>query len=212
MRSVRAFPLPLIILAVLSSRTAAAQTDNRLAVGGSVTSRIAGSSATAASSAIGFELRLGHEEEHWGWVSSFFGWYDMDLEAAPALQMGASGHLRVRPVLAGYGHTWIRGRAAITADVLGGFAFNSFHLDPSGLAEYQRHGAAGIDTQATNTLAIKPEVQLWYDLSSRFGFKISGGYLISRPTVTVTSTLGRDSRDVRADTILITVGIVYSII
>jgi hypothetical protein len=201
-----------MVLAVLSSRTAAAQMDNRLAVGGSVTSPIAGSSTTAASSAIGFELRLGHEEEQWGWASSFFSWYDMDLEAAATLRAGAPGQLRVRPVLAGYGYTWIRGRAAITANVLGGLAFNSFHLDPSALTEYQRRGATSIDTEATNALAIKPEVQLWYDLSSRFGLKISGGYLISRPTVTVTSTLGRDSRDVRADTILITVGIVYSII
>ena len=89
-------------------------TDNRFAVGGSIPSRIAGSSTTAASAAIGFELRLSHEEEQLGWASSFFN---------------------------------------------GGFAFNSFHLDPSAFTEYQRRGATGIDSEATNTLAIKPEVQ-----------------------------------------------------
>jgi hypothetical protein len=112
----------------------------------------------------------------------------------------------------GYGYTWIRGKTAITVDALGGFAFNSFHLDPAALADYQRRGATTVNTEATNTFVLKPEVQVWYDLSPRFGLKISGGYLISRPTVSLTSSIGRDTRAVRADTILIALGLVYSIL
>jgi hypothetical protein len=206
------FGFVLTVLVVLSSETVAAQTDNRLAVGGSVTSRIAGSSVTDASAHIGFELRLGHEREEWGWAYSFFGWYDMELEASPAMPPSTLGRLRVRPVMLGYGYTWIRGPASITVDMLGGFSFNSFHLDPATIAAYEHRGATGIDGEATNTFVIKPEVQVWYDLSPRYGLKISGGYLISRPSVSITSTLGRDTRALKADTILITVGFVYSII
>ena len=77
--------LALMIFTLFSAHGVAAQTDNRLAVGGSITSRIAGSSSTDASSDIGFELRLGHEQQQWGWAYSFFGWYDMDLMASPTL-------------------------------------------------------------------------------------------------------------------------------
>ena len=112
----------------------------------------------------------------------------------------------------GYGYTWILDRTTITADVLSGFAFNSFHLDPATIAAYQRRGATNIDGEATNTFVIKPEIQLWYDLLSRFGLKLTGGYLVSRPSMTLASTLSRDTRSIGADTIVITFGVVYSIL
>jgi hypothetical protein len=188
-----------------------AQTDNRLAIGGSVTTRIAGSSAAAASSDVGFELRIGHEHEGWGWANSFFSWFDTDIQQPTTLSASDLGRLRIRPFMFGYGYTRIRGRAAITADLVGGFALNSFHLDQATIADYQRRGATDIRGEATNTFVLKPELTVWYDLNSRFGIKVNGGYLVARPTVTVASTLGRDARSVRADTFLITFGVVYSI-
>jgi hypothetical protein len=205
------FILAALGAAFLLPTEAAAQTDNKLAIGLSVTTRIAGSSRADASSDFGLDVRLGHEREEWGWAYSFFGWFDIGLQGQPMVPTERLGKLRVRPIMVGYGYTWIRGRSAITADLLGGFAFNSFHLDAAATAEYERRGAARLDTEATNTFVLKPEVQVWRDLSSKIGLKLSGGYLISRPTVTVTSTLGRDARSVRADTFLITAGVVYSI-
>jgi hypothetical protein len=58
---------------------------------------------------------------------------------------------------------------------------------------------------------LKPEVQVWYDVNSRFGLKLEGGYLIARPSVVITSSLGEDDRPVRADTLLVTIGVVFSI-
>ncbi|HWW86692.1 MAG TPA: hypothetical protein VNZ26_24020 [Vicinamibacterales bacterium] len=188
-----------------------AQTDNRLAVGLSVTTQIAGSSQNTSSSEIGIDVRLGHQHDEWGWANSFFSWFDTELAGQPTVASAALGDLRERPMLAGYGYTKTRGKYAITADLIGGYSFNSFHLDPAATADYQRRGAAVLDTEATNTFVVKPEVQLWYDLSSRIGLKFSGGYLISRPTVTITTTLGQDSRPVRADAFLVTFSVVYSI-
>jgi hypothetical protein len=114
--------------------------------------------------------------------------------------------------MAGYGYTWVRGRAAITGDLVGGYSFNSLNLDPAAVQEYSRRlGATGVDAEATNAFALKPEVQIWYDLNSRFGLKIDGGYLIARPSVVITSSLGEDVHHIRADTFLITVGLVYSL-
>ncbi len=190
---------------------AIAQDDNRLAVGLSVTTRAAGSSTAHASSDFGFEVRLGHERQEWAWAYSFFSWFDTGLQGQPIVAAESLGRLRVRPILLGYGYTWVRGRSTITADLLGGVAFNSLHLDQLATAEYQRRGATNIDTEATNTFAVEPEVQVWYDLSPRVGLKLAGGYLVSRPSISVTSSLGRDTRPVRADTVLITFGAVYSI-
>jgi hypothetical protein len=201
----------LFLAAMLWPASLSAQTDNRLGVGASVTTRVAGSSSTTSSSDVGFDVRLGHEHDGWGWAYSFFSWFDTDLEGRPSVSRDSLGRLRMRPFMAGYGHTWTRGRYSITADLLGGFSFNSFDLDPSARTEYLVRGASDIDAGASNTFVMKPEVQVWYDVSPKFGVKISGGYLVSRPTVSIKSTLGEDARPVKADTILITVGIVYSI-
>ena len=64
---------------------------------------------------------------------------------------------------------------------------------------------------ASAAKALKPEIQVWYDLNSRFGLKLNGGYLVARPSVVITSSRGEEVRPVRADTFLITAGLVYSL-
>ena len=89
---------------------------------------------------------------------------------------------------------------------------NSFRLDPSTIANYQRLGAGNGHGEATYTFVVKPELTLWYDLNRRIGIKANRGYLVARPSITIVSTLGRDAQSIRADTFLITVGVVYSIL
>jgi hypothetical protein len=204
--------LAVVVVTVISVSDARGQTDSRLAVGMSVTTRLASASDASGSAGVGFEWRIGHEGQGWTWQHSFFNWFDTGVQEPIAERTVALGHLRVRPIMAGYGYTWIRGRAAITADLLGGYTLNSFALDGAAQAEYsQRLGATRVDPEATNALAIKPEIQVWYDLNPRFGLKLSSGYLITRPSVVITSSLGQDVRPVRADTFLMTFGLVYSL-
>src|SRR5207244_10339040 len=62
-----------VAVAVMSSASAAhAQTDNRLAVGLSLTSRLANSSDASGSADVGFELRVGHKTAGWGQHYSLF--------------------------------------------------------------------------------------------------------------------------------------------
>ena len=67
------------------------------------------------------------------------------------------------------------------------------------------------ESEATNAFAVKPEVQVWYDLNDRFALKLTGGYLIERPSVVITSSIGRDERSIRADAFVVTIGVVYSL-
>jgi hypothetical protein len=200
------------LCALLWATEAYAQVDNRLALGMSLTSRLTESPGTANNSDLGFELRIGHQRSGWGWENSFFGWFDLGVRQSGTSPEADLGNLRMRPVMVGYGYTKVRGRATVTADLVGGFSFNSFDLAPSAAADYQaRTGGRNVDGHASNTFTLKPEVQIWYDLSERFGLRVTGGYLIARPSVTISSTLGDDKRSVRADVFLVTVGVVYSI-
>jgi hypothetical protein len=199
---------------------AVAQTDSRLAIGGSVTTRLATSSEAGGGADIGFEWRLGYAVPGWGWQNSLFSWFDSAVVGTIAGAPGTAGagtlfelgNMRLRPIMAGYGYTWVRGKTAITADLVGGYSLNSFKIEPAALQEYsRRRGATGVEAEGTNSFALKPEVQIWYDINSRFGLKLNGGYLISRPSVVITSSLGEDIRPVKADTFLITAGLVYSL-
>ena len=201
----------IVVIVALWASNARAQTDNRLAVGMSVTMRPTGSENTSGGADVGFEMRIGHERNAWGWQTSFFNWFDTGVSGPIGGRTSDLGEIRIRPIMVGYGYTRLRGRAAITADVVGGYAFNSFQLDPSASANYLRLGATVTSSEVTNTFAVKPEVLVWYDLNERFGLKLNAGYLIARPTVTIVSTLGEEARAVRADTFLITVGLVYSL-
>jgi hypothetical protein len=197
---------------VLSVCDARAQTDSRLAIGLSVTARAPSSSDASGSADVSLELRLGHGRRGWDWQNAFFGWFNTEVHGPIAARVLDLGALRVRPIMAGYGYSWIRGRTALTADLVGGYTLNSFQMDPTALAEYsQRLGATRVESEATNAFAAKPEVQVWYDLNPRFGLKLSGGYLIARPSIVIRSSLGEDVRSVRADTFLVTIGVVYSL-
>jgi hypothetical protein len=201
-----------LVVAALPVCDAHAQTDSRLAVGMSVTARAISSSDASGSANLGFELRLGHGEPGWSWQNSFFGWFDTGVQGSVATRVIGLGQLRVRPIMAGYGYTWTRRRAAITADLVGGYSIDSFTLAPAAGAEYsQQLGATRVDSKATNSFVVKPEIQVWYDLNPRFGLKLNGGYLIARPSVVITSSLGEDIRPVRADAFLVTIGLVYSL-
>jgi hypothetical protein len=57
---------------------------------------------------------------------------------------------------------------------------------------------------------VKPEVSTWIDVSDKVGLNVSIGYMVARPTVTLTTALGSDPRAVRADVVMVKVGLVYS--
>ena len=157
-----------LLAATFSANEAHAQTDNRLALGVSVTSRVASSDIAGSSSSVGFEWRLGHEKQAWGWQTSLFSWFDSEVEQETmVLRPAVLGKLRIRPIMVGYGYTWIRGRAAITTDMVGGFAFNSLEDRPgggrrirgAGRHRHQRGRVEQLRRQARGEGLVRPQSQ-----------------------------------------------------
>ena len=95
---------------------------------------------------------------------------------------------------------------------MGGYAFTSFtRRDSFDSAFLAAHGVGVTKTSSSNAFVLRPEVAIWHDLNKKFGLNITGGYIIARPEVTVTSALGEDRQRVRADMFTLRAGLVYSV-
>ena len=58
---------------------------------------------------------------------------------------------------------------------------------------------------------MRPQVSLWRNVSRKVGVNVSAGYMIARPTFTVSTTLGEERQRVRADQFILKIGVVYSV-
>lgn len=202
----------LLCVSFAGASTAHAQSDGRFALGASVTTRTPLGSADASGTAsVGLLWRFGHSTPGWGWQWGM-DWFATDLDRAIGGASTEFGELHVRPIMGGYGYTLVRGATSITVDAIAGYAFSSLSLSPAAGDAYRtRLGAQRATASASNTLAAKPEIEVWHDLNKRVGFVVNGGYLVARPEVTVTSSLGVDSRRLRADMFMLKLGLVYSL-
>ena len=189
-----------------------AQTEGRLALGLDFGTKIGSSERSVGHSGVGLLWRFGHGGEGWGWRYGL-GWYSTDvLEPVGDVAPSEFGDLHIRPILVGYGYSRQLGPALVTGKVMGGYAFNTFKLNPAFDDIYrQRLGATTITTDASNSLVVKPEVSAWIDLGRKIGLHASAAYMVARPGVTVNSSLGRDRRHINADMLMLKIGAVYSV-
>jgi hypothetical protein len=200
-----------IVAAITFAEDARAQTTNRLAVGANFNTAIAAAPDNTSASHVGFQWRLGHSEGGWGWRFGF-NWYSTDIGARVVGSPVELGELRVRPIMVGYGYTYKVRRVAMSANLLGGYAFNKFSLGDHARAAYQVvTGNQPLSSGAQNTLVVFPELSMWRDINRRVGLNVSVGYMFARPEVSVETTAGMYRHSVRADTVRIKVGAVYSI-
>jgi hypothetical protein len=144
---------------------------------------------------------------HWG-----LNWYAVKIERPIGGTVTELGELHIRPVMAGYGYTYRIRRYAITADVLGGYAIGNIKISDPASAAYQRTlGVASAEANASNTLVLKPEIGVWYDVTRKLFFNANAGYMLARPDVEIVTTAGIDKRTARADQFIVKVGMVYSL-
>lgn len=200
-----------LLLTLVTTCTASAQTEGTVAVGLAVSSRSATESGAGGGAGVGFTWRIGHDRTGWGWHYGL-GWYTTDLEQPIASRPTRFGALRIRPVVAGYGYTQVIGRTSISAKVMGGYAINSFDLHPGFDDRYRAQlGARTVTTDVSNAFVLKPEISAWIDISRKIGLQLSAGYTVARPEVTVSSTLGNDRRHIRADVVTLKIGAAYAV-
>ena len=212
---------PVFVLATLVTISATSpaygQIRNRFAIGGEFKVRTSDHASTedAARGQLGPGLlwRFGHGSLGWGFHWGL-NWYSVDIDRPIGGRATELGRLTVRPFMAGWGYTYgITRRLNVTADVLAGYAFGSIVLESAAIDAYQnRVGARSVSATASNTLVLKPEVGMWYDLSRRVGVNMNAGYMVARPDVIVNTSAGMDKRTARADQFIVKVGLVYSIL
>jgi hypothetical protein len=191
---------------------ARAQTDGRFAVGAQISSRVAPGDGTHGAAGVALLWRIGHSRPGFGWDWGL-NWYSAQIDRSG--DDGSPfelGELHVRPVMAGYGYTWIFGRTAVEAGALGGYAFTTFQMRPAGeMALRRQMGVASLSSAASNIVVVKPQVIAWHDLSKKIGLNMSLGYMLARPRLTISTPRGDDIRRLRADVIMFRIGLVYSV-
>jgi hypothetical protein len=192
-----------------------AQTDSKFAIGGEFGVRMSDRASTEDSArgqlGPGLLWRFGKANPGWGFHWGL-NWYAVDIDRPIGGQGTELGELHIRPVMAGYGYTYNIRKYSITADALGGYAISSFGVADRALDAYrERMGALSVSGKATNTMVLKPEIGVWYDLNRKIGLNLNAGYMFARPDVTISSTLGSETRKARADQFILKLGVVYSI-
>jgi hypothetical protein len=159
----------------------------------------------------GLLWRFGKSKAGWGFHWGL-NWYAVKLERPIGGTVTELGELHVRPFMAGYGYTHLIRRYAITADVLGGYAIGSIGLSDPAIDAYRRTlGVPSVSATATNTIVLKPEIGVWYDVNKKVYVNLNAGYMMARPDVTVVTAAGTDVRKARADQFILKVGVVYSL-
>jgi len=98
-----------------------------------------------------------------------------------------SGSLRMLPVMVGAGPTYRTGPLRVGMGVAVGPSFNKFTIDDAARAAYHdRLGATIASVDVHNSVAVRPDASLWYNLTSRVGVHTSVSYTFNRPVVETT--------------------------
>lgn len=205
---------------LLSSAGARAQSDaappkNRFAIGGEfkikTSDRASQEDYARGQLGPGLLWRFGETKPGWGFHWGL-NWYAVKLERPIGGAVTELGELHVRPIMAGYGYTRKIHRYSITSAVLGGYAFGTMQISDPATAAYRRTlGVPSAEANATNTLVLKPEIGVWYDMTKKVYVNVNAGYMMARPDVEIVTAAGRDVRKARADQFVLKVGVVYSI-
>jgi len=203
------------LLAIGLALPAQAQTETRFALGADflVAASDYSSGQDRAESVFTVEplWRFGDFQPGWG---PHFGlnWYAVNVQRLVGGTAVTLGEVHIRPIMGGYGYTWVRGKNTISTNVLAGYAFSSMTLADGAAAAYESRMGVGVtDADASNTFVVRPEIDFWHDINRLFGLNVNIGYMVARPDITLTTSTGIDKRTARADQFQVRVGIVYSI-
>jgi len=204
MMHIRSIRIALFAAFVFASPLVArAQTEGRIGVGGTFNINNTPDNDVGTAYTVGPLVRLNPRP---GWhFAGGFNWYWADLDN-PAGGDQPFGRLAVRPFMGGIGYTFGPPRTLLNVSVVMGPSFNR--------AKFEDDFAdrTGSSIEAKTSFAIRPGLSLTQTLAPRVGFTAFGGYMVNRPQITYRSNTGQQVEDHwRADSIVLSVGLVYSI-
>jgi len=195
---------------LLHAANARAQTTGKVAIGASFTNRTALGNGAGDSKGPGFAWRIGHDKTGWGWHYGL-NWFSTSVDRSIGGSDVDLGELRVRPLMGGYGYTFVTRRTSFALDMLAGYSFNKMTLSARAADAYRSLGALDVNTAVRNSIVARPELNIWQDVNRKMGINVNIGYTFARPRVLVRTPLGVDDHRVRADMLAVTVGAVYRI-
>jgi hypothetical protein len=197
-----------LLFPLVVSSAAYAQEGNKFALGGSFTARATHERAANGGQGAGLRWRIGHAKNGWGWHYGI-DWYSLDIDQPVAGSTMELGELHIRPLMGGYGYTRMAGPVSLTADVIAGYALTTFATTSAARDAMARATGSSTDVQVGGTPVIKPEIEMWLDVSRRIGLVVNTGYMVARPRLTVPSATGSRTNRFHADALEVTIGTVY---
>ena len=149
---------------------------------------------------------------HSGWGPTFgLDWHSTEFNQTLGDLNAPLGSLRMRALLAGFGHTRRAGRFSAAANVSGGYSFNSFTVAGEAFPTFASSGVSLVGTHVDNSWVVRPDVAVWYDVFSHVGVGVSAAYMISRPNETIATAAGTVEQHLKADALELSAGVTVGV-
>ena len=174
----------------------------RVGVGGSVGGIFPVDDDVKVGRAFGFNFGLA--PEHGLGVTMGFGWYTADLTLAGVSGDAEVGDLRVKPLMAGVGYTWLMGKVATGVSINAGVSFNSIRLND----QYRTFFGPGTEVRvdASNSFAARPQFRVEYAVARKVGVYTSVGYFYTEFDNVIETPRGRFENEWDASSFNVFVG------
>ena len=186
---------------------AAAQTEGKVSVGGSVARIIPTDSDVDPVTGYGVLVRL-NPKRGWG-PAGAFNWFRADIDN-PDGSDGDFARMRIRPLMAGIAYTIGPDKFLTSFSIVAGPSFNSLDFRDEFLDRFGSGPRPSIDMD--NSFAVRPGVNVTYSIAPRVGIVGFVGYLFNRPGIVYRDVNGTEFRDEwKADAAVFSIGAVYSI-
>jgi hypothetical protein len=186
---------------------AAAQTEGKVSVGGSVARIIPSDSDVDPVTGYGVLVRL-NPKRGWG-PAGAFNWFRADIDN-PDGSSGDFARMRIRPLMAGIAYTIGPDKFLTSFSIVAGPSFNSIDFRDEFLDRFGSGARPTIDMDTS--FAVRPGVNVTYSIAPRVGIVGFVGYLFNRPGIVYRDVNGTEFRDEwKADAAVISIGAVYSI-
>jgi Outer membrane protein beta-barrel domain len=154
--------------------------------------------------ALGFGVNVGLAPKPGLGATLGLGWYQTDLTLSGVSGDTEIGRLRVRPLMAGVGYTWVKDRVATNVSINAGISFNSIRLND----EYRAFFGPGteVSVDASNSFAVRPQLRVEYAVARKVGVYSSVGYFFTKFDNVIETPIGRFENEWDASSFNIFVG------
>jgi hypothetical protein len=196
-----------LLACVVTATTASAQglpnIVKRAGVGGSFGGIFPFDDDVSVGKAYGFNFGLA-PEQGLGFTLGF-GWYTGDLTLTGVSGDREVGDLRIRPVMAGVGYTWVKGKVATGVSINAGVSFNSIKLSD----QYRSFFGPGTEVRvdSSNSFAARPQLRVEYALARKVGVFSSAGYFFTEFDNVLETPVGRFENEWDASSFNLFVGV-----